>query len=340
MFRLEQPLFLNALWLLPILGGLAAWAFFQRKKMVAKMGQPAAVERLMPDWSPRRFWWKTVLFCLGIAFLSLALANPQFGSKREKARQKSLDIVLALDISTSMLATDIRPNRLTRATAFCEKLLARRRGDRLGLIVFAGHAWLQMPLTNDFAAALLFLRTASPDMAPTQGTAIAEAIELAEKSFDQTDENSPGANALILLTDGETHDDEAIDRAEKATENDLVIFPIAVGTPEGGQIPVDNGGGLPDWKRDETGQPVVSKLNETLLSDLAKAGNGRAFSLADGDKALNELENQLDRLEKRERETRSFSEFESWFQWAAAVALLFFALDFWLGWKCGAAFRP
>ena len=268
----------------------------------------------------------------------VGLANPQFGSKREKTLQKSLDLLIALDISTSMMATDIRPNRLTRATSFCEKLLARRRGDRIGLIIFAGHAWLQMPLTNDFAAALLFLRTASPDMAPTQGTAIAEAIEMAEKSLDRTDENSSGGNALLILTDGENHDDDAIDQAEQAAENGLVLFPIAVGTPEGGQIPVDNGGGLPDWKRDENGEIVVSKLNEKLIADLAKAGNGRALLLSDGDAALNELENQLDRLEKRERETRSFSEFESWFQWAVAIALLLFCLDFWLGWKRGAAF--
>lgn len=338
MFRFEHPLFLNALWLIPILGGLAAWAFFQRTKTMTRLGQPAAVEKLLPGFSARRFWWKTGLFCLGLAFLAVGLANPQFGSKREKARQKSLDLLLALDISTSMMATDIRPNRLTRATSFCEKLLARRRSDRIGLIVFAGHAWLQMPLTNDFAAALLFLRTASPDMAPTQGTAIAEAIELAEKSLDRTAENSSGGNALIILTDGENHDDEAIDRAEQAAENGLALFPIAVGTPEGGQIPVDNGGGLPDWKRDENGEIVVSKLNEKLIADLAKAGNGRALSLSDGDAALNELENQLDRLEKRERETRSFSEFESWFQWAVALALLLFCLDFWLGWKRGAAF--
>ncbi len=330
MFDFQHPTHFLALFLLPAIAALVVFYLKKRGERLGKFALPAAVTRLVPDFSEKRTWAKTAILSAGLLLLVIAWANPRSGQKMGPSKTRSLDIFIALDISQSMLAQDVTPNRLERARIFCEKAMQELRGNRIGLIVFAGNAYLSMPLTNDFAAATMFLRAANTGMAPTQGTAIAEAIRLASQSFER---DGKGGQALLLLTDGENHDDEAIRDAEKAASQGIKIFPIGIGTPAGAQIPVDNGGGLPDVKRDENGQIVTSRLNQTLLAELAKAGNGQAFDIRQGNsEILDALKTQLDRLEKTERAAEAAGELDSFFQWFLAIALIVLAVDFLIKW--------
>lgn len=263
------------------------------------------------------------------ALLVVAWANPQRGTKRSKVTKKAADIMVALDISNSMLATDIAPSRLERARTFALDLVRELRSERIGTIVFAGNAYLQMPLTTDYTAAALFLRSANPDQAPTQGTAIAEAIDLAERTFPQADKTH---KVLVVLSDGEDHDSEAISRAADAADNGLLVFTIGVGTPEGAPIP-QNYDGIVDFKRDEKGQTVKTQLNEKMLKEVAEAGEGEYFNIANTRGIIEALKNRIDKVEKRELETRAFNEFESYFQWFVLAALAILVAEFMLPYR-------
>ncbi|MEL6866388.1 MAG: VWA domain-containing protein, partial [Bacteroidota bacterium] len=234
------------------------------------------------------------------------------------------DVFIALDISQSMLAEDILPNRLERAKQFAQKLVNELKGERIGLLLFAGNAYLQMPLTTDYAAAMLFLRSANTRMAPTQGTAISDAIDLAERSFEEDNKHH---KAIIVITDGENHEPDAIERATQARTNGLLIYTVGVGSAKGAVIPTVVGNRR-DVKRDRTGNPVTTKLNEATLADIAKAGEGKYYNMVEGDQVFTALREGIDRLEKREIEQRSFSEFESYFQYFIGLALLLLLIEF------------
>ena len=267
---------------------------------------------------------------VALCLLAVSLANPQWGTKKEKVTRKSVDIFVALDISQSMMAEDISPSRLERAKRFAQGLIETLKGDRIGTIIFAGNAYLQVPLTTDYAAAELFIKSANPGMAPTQGTAIVDAIDLAENSFEEENKNH---KALIIISDGENHDEEALQRAREANNNGLLIFTVGVGTAEGSFIPVLIGGRA-DYKRDRTGNPVRSQLNEDMLKDLADAGDGSYFNLLSGsEEVMSALRNGIDRMEKREFEQRVFNEYESYFQYFLIVAILLIVIEFIFSYK-------
>jgi Ca-activated chloride channel family protein len=280
----------------------------------------------MPSYSKYKHTFKFILLLIGISFLIIGWANPQWGTKREKVKRKSVDIFLALDISQSMMAEDVPPNRMERAKRFTQNLIQKLKGDRIGIILFAGNAYLQMPLTTDYAAAQLFLRSANPSQAPAQGTAISEAIDLAEKSFE---EDNKKHKAIIIISDGETHDEDALGRARKAADDGLLIYSVGVGTAGGGLIPTIIGG-RSDYKRDNTGQPVRTSLNEQMMKDLADAGKGFYFNLSSNnvEELSTSLRNGIDKLEKREFEARVFNEYESYFQYFIGLALLFLIAEF------------
>lgn len=324
MFRFENEQFLWALAIIPILALLFWGVAWWRKQKLNSVGNMDLLDRLTPLYSRYKQLTKAILILLTFSFLIVGWANPQWGTKKEKVKRKSIDVFLALDISNSMLSEDIAPSRMSRTQNFTTKLIEELKGERIGLILFAGNAYLQMPLTTDYAAAELFVRSANPSQAPAQGTAISEAIDLAERSFA---EDNKQHKVLIVLSDGENHDDETIERAEEAASNGLLIFSIGVGTPEGGYIPTQFGNRR-DFKRDQEGNPVVTKLNEQMLADLAAAGNGSYFNLAEGEKIVDALKTSLERVEKRELEQRSFSEFESYFQYFVGLGLLLLILEF------------
>jgi len=242
----------------------------------------------------------------------------------------SSDIFIALDISQSMMAEDVRPSRIDRARKFAQNLVKELKGERIGTIIFAGNAYLQIPLTTDYAAAELFLKSANTKMAPSQGTAISDAIDLAERSFEEDNKHH---KALVIITDGENHDKEAIQRAKEANENGLLIFTVGVGTTEGAYVPVQIGDRI-DYKRDNTGNFVRSRLNPELIRDLAQAGNGASFSLIDDtEDIVLQLRQRIDKIEKREFEQRSFTEYESYFQYFIGLALLFIIIEFLLTYR-------
>jgi Ca-activated chloride channel family protein len=330
MFRFEHPEYLYALAAIPLLVFFFFLTRMFRRQSIRRFGDSELVQQLMPDFSDFRQSLKFVLLLLGLTFLIVGWSNPQWGTKKERVKRRSVDVFIALDISQSMLAQDITPSRLERAKRFTQNLIEGLRGERIGSIIFAGNAYIQTPLTTDYAYATLLSRSANPDQAPTQGTAIADAIDLAEQSFEEENKNH---KALVIITDGENHDEEALQRAGEARDNGLLIFTVGVGTAEGSFIPI-RVGGREDYKRDRNGQPVRTSLNEDLLRELAQTGGGAYFNLDSGSKAVvNALQERIDGIEKREFEQRVFNEYESYFQYFIALALLFFLLEFLLPYR-------
>lgn len=308
MFRFENMTAMYLLLLIPLLGLVWYWAGKKRKSNIATFSNPLLFNRLQtnkPSSNFRFYWW-----LLAILLLIFALVNPQLGAKREKAKVENIDIMIALDISNSMNARDVSPSRLERAKKFITDLIQSRKGDQIGLIFFAGSAYLQMPLTSDYAAAEMFAKTANSNMAGTQGTAIGEAIDLAMRSVKEVNQR-----ALIIISDGEDHDEDALNLAAKAKDADWTVLTVAVGTEEGGMVPevVD---GQETYKTDEDGNPVRSIVNQKLLEQIADEGNGKFYVLnMDENKIVDDMQTELEKIQKRAVEIKSYTEFRSFYQY-------------------------
>lgn len=325
MFRFEHPQYLFVLEVIPVLILFFVLAYRARKRLIAKFGNVRLMGELMPQMSRYKDVLKFILLVFALAFLIVGAANPQWGVKREKTKRKGVDVFIALDVSNSMLAQDVQPNRLERARQFAENLVEALRGERLGFIIFAGNAYLQVPLTTDYGALQLFIKSANPEMVPTQGTAIGDAISLAVRSNES---GSKKHQAIIIISDGENHDVEAPAIAKKANEDGLLVFTVGVGTKNGSFIP-EIIGGRQDVKRDQTGNPVRSKADPEALRELAKMGQGGFFDLGTNTEMIKQaLAMQLERMEKREFEQRAFSEYESYFQYFLGAALLLILIEF------------
>lgn len=314
MFRWENSTGFLILWILPVIAGLVYWAYKKQKSQRDTFAKADLYEKLIQNKTyPFK---KSLTFGVALIFLILAWINPQYGMKKEKQKVEKSDIMIALDISNSMNATDISPSRMEKAKRLISEIIRARKGDQLGLILFAGGAYLQMPLTSDYAAAELFAKTANPGMAGTQGTAISEAISLAMRSVKDDHQR-----ALIVLSDGEDHDDDAVSQAEKAADADWNIFTVGVGTPEGALIPVINEG-REEYKMDDEGNPVKSAINEGLLTQIASEGKGQYYRLDDNiEDIIADLNTQLEKMSKRAIEIKSFTEYRSFYQYFLAVAL-------------------
>lgn len=326
MFRFEHPEYLILLVIVPIWMLLSFLYYRFQEKQRSNIGDTKLVKRMLEGYSLRRVWIKSGLFALGLLFLVFSLSNPQWGLKRKKVKAKGADIMIAMDISQSMLSEDIPPNRLERAKKITEKLIDALKGERIGLILFAGNAYLQMPLTNDYAAAKLFVRSASTSQASSQGTAIGDAIFLAEKLFLDKEKYH---RAMIIISDGENHDDEALESASKAYERGLTIFTVGVGTTQGGFIPITHAGSE-TFVRDRSGKFVKSKINEVLLSEIAERANGSYFHVSQYKSLITSLEKKIAQLDRRDLEQASFDEYNSYFQYFLAMGMLFFLFGLWL----------
>ena len=320
MFRFENMTAMYLLLLIPLLGLVWYWAGKKRKSNIATFSNPLLFDRLQTNKTTshvRFYWW-----LLAILLLIFALVNPQLGAKKEKAKVENIDIMIALDISNSMNARDVSPSRLERAKKFITDLIQSRKGDQIGLIFFAGSAYLQMPLTSDYAAAEMFAKTANSNMAGTQGTAIGEAIDLAMRSVKEVNQR-----ALIIISDGEDHDEDALNLAAKAKDADWTLLTVAVGTEEGGMVPavVD---GQETYKTDEDGNPVRSIVNQKLLEQIADEGNGKFYVLnMDENKIVDDMQVQLEKIQKRAVEIKSYTEFRSFYQYFLFGGI--FILVFW-----------
>jgi len=324
MFRFEYTSYLLGLWMIPVLIVLYILYWKYRQRQSALLGDQGLLDRLTLGLSPYRQHLRISLLLTGVLALVLALANPQWGNKKEKVQAKSSDVFIALDISLSMRAEDISPNRLERAKRLTQNLIQALRGNRIGLIVFAGNAYLQMPLTQDYSAAQLFVASANTNQATTQGTAISEAIHLAQRAYE---EDKPNQRALIIVTDGENHDDEAIQAARDANLDGLKVFTIGVGTSEGAFVPYLTQSGE-QYKKDEEGNPVKSALNTDLIEDLANAGGGDAYLIGEGNAIITGIKRAIDQLEKQDVEQRAFTDYASYFQYLVAIGLLLILIEF------------
>lgn len=313
--------------LLALLPMLAVFFYFifWRKRAIAKIGQAQLVLRLMPEKPKGKHYVKFIFIALAFASVVLALANPQIGTKYEKVKREGIDVIVAIDVSNSMLAEDIKPNRLERAKLLVSRLIDKMQNDRIGLIVFAGNAYLQMPLTIDHAAGKLFLGTINTGMVPTQGTAISDAIRLSMQAFGQDEKKY---KSLIIITDGEDHEEDALEAVEEAAAEGIIVHTVGVGSPKGAPLPLYKNGVQLDFKRDQSGNIVLSKLNETVLQQVALKGNGEYFPLSTGSEEVNKLLSKISSMEKREIEERAFTDYEDQFQYLVAFALVLLTLEF------------
>jgi Ca-activated chloride channel family protein len=324
MFRFEHIEYLFVLLLIPFFSALFIMFMIWKKRTVRNFGEWEVIAQLMPMFSGKKLVLKFIVLMLAFGFLVIGLANPQIGSKLEKIQRKGADLVIALDVSNSMLSEDIRPDRLTRAVQGVSKLIDRLEGDRIGIVVFAGKAYVQLPITTDYAAAKMFLSTISTQMVPSQGTAIGDAIELSVQSFNEDDRSK----AIIIITDGENHEGNVIESAKVATDKGIKIFTIGMGSPDGSPIPLfDQFGRQTGYKTDRQGQIIVSKLDETTLQQLASAGDGIYVRASTGQDGLGRILEEINALEKQEIETKMFSEYEGRFQYFIAISLFFLLIE-------------
>ena len=323
MFQFAHKEYLFLLIIIPLIIILFLISRYLRKKALHKFGNTNIIAQLMPEVSHSRPVLKSIIVLFAVTSL-IAIAGPQLGSKLQDVKRKGVELIIALDISNSMLATDIKPNRLEHSKRAISKLLDKLQNDKIGLIVFAGDAYVQLPMTTDYAAAKMFLSTINTKMISNQGTAIGSAIDLAIKSFtSETDKNK----ALIIITDGENHEDNAIAKAAEAAEQGIIVHTIGMGLPKGAPIPIGRPGSS-NFRTDRTGQVVISKLDETLLQQIASAGQGKYIRANNSKTGLKKLFEEINNMNKTEIESSVYSEYDEQFQYFLGFALLLLFLDF------------
>lgn len=327
MIKLAHPEALYLLGALLPLGGLFVLFMMGRRRALARFGENSLLAQLTPNRPTFKHQIKFILLALSWIFLVLALANPQIGRSYEKVKREGADLMIALDISKSMLAEDQKPSRLAKAQQFISSLLDRLSGDRVGLIIFAGNAYLQVPITSDYLATKTVLKTINTDLASTQGTAIGEAIRVANEALDH-DEHP--FKTMLIISDGEDHEGEAMQAAEAAIANGMIIHTMGVGSTKGAPIPEYRGGRKVGNKKDRNGSIVFSKLNEPMLQEVAAAGQGEYFRLENGNSEINAFLGALSKMEKQEFDEHTFADYEDQFQWFLAIGLLLLGLEYFI----------
>ena len=312
-----QSGYLYLLFVIPVITTVFLLLQIQRKKRLRAFGNPGFIRQFMPGVSVVRPCIKFTLLILALAVLILALARPQFGQKEETVESKGLDIMIAIDISNSMLARDVQPNRLGGAKQILAQLLNRMENNRVGLVVFAGDAFVQMPVTADYAAANMFLSTIAPDLIAMQGTAIGAAIERSLAGFDP---NSQAGKAIILITDGENHEDDAAAQAKKAAKMGVKLIVVGIGTTEGAPVPLSLNSS--DFQKDRQGNVVVTRLNETMAQEIAQAGGGIYLHADRTNSALQQIQKALENLDKATVISQNYKEQALPFLFLALILLL------------------
>jgi Ca-activated chloride channel family protein len=319
MIQIAQIDYVWMLLLIPVL--VVGYALFVRskRKALSRFGDVQLMQPLMPLVSKRRGWLKIILLCLALFFFTLGLMRPQIGATVREVKSRGVEVIIALDVSNSMLAEDFRPNRLERAKLAISRLVDRLKDDRIGLIVFAGDAYVQLPVTTDYVSAKIFLSSISPDIVPKQGTAIGQAIALATRSYTLQSDKS---RALIIITDGENHEDDAVAAAKAAVENGIVIHTIGIGSVEGQPIPTKNG-----MLKDKDGNIVVTKLNEVTLQEIAAAGLGSYTHATNADLGLDKVVESINSMEKQELNAIVFEDFNEQFMYLFVFTLFFLIIE-------------
>ena len=323
MFKFAHPEYLYLLIIIPLIIGWFIYSRYQRRQALKTFGDPALLAALMPGASKGRPHVKFYLLALAFAGAVFIVARPQFGSKVETVKRQGIELMIALDVSNSMLAhDDVNVSRLERSKRLLYKLLEGLNNDKLGIIVFAGKAYTQLPITSDYQAAKMYISSITPNLIPQQGTAIGAAINMATRSFTTQDEEL--ARSIIIITDGENHEDDAVGAAKEARAKDIQINVIGIGKPEGSPIPLGNSN---SFRKDKTGTTVVTKLNEQMCREIAEAGGGIYIRADNSSAALKEMQKALRKAAKEDVETKVYSEYNEQFQFIAWIVLALLLLE-------------
>lgn len=322
MFRFANPEFLYLLLLLIVLVIIYLYTLIARKKAIKRFGDPKLIQELMPDASPKREHLKFWLLFAAIAVVIFIIAGPQAGTKKTTVKKDGIEVMVCLDVSNSMLAEDIKPSRLEKAKQMLSKLTDSFTNDKVGLIVFAGDAFTQLPITSDYISAKMFLPSINPSMVSSQGTAIGAAINLASRSFTPNDGRS---KTILIITDGENHEDNAVQAAENAVKQGIIVNVVGIGSPSGSPIPTGKNN---DFLRDKDGNVVVTQLNEEMCKEIAAAGKGLYVRADNTNSALKAIMGEIGKMDKAELDSVVYSEFDERFQMLAWIALVLLVLEF------------
>ncbi|GHV21314.1 membrane protein [Bacteroidia bacterium] len=324
MFRFEHPEYLYLLFSLPALLALFILSMIQKKKALKRFGYMPTIRLLMPDVSLKKQYYKFWILLACIALFVFIIARPQFGSKLETVKKKGVEVMVCLDVSNSMLSNDITPTRLEKSKQILSKLVDNLKDDKIGLIVFAGDAFIQLPITSDYVSAKMFLSSINPSMVPTQGTAIGAALNLAMKSFTPSETSE---KTIILITDGENHEDDALGAAKAAAEKNIKVNVLGVGSTQGAPIPV---GGANNFLKDAQGNVIITQLNEQMCQEIAAAGNGIYTRTDNTNSALKAIQSEIDKMSKSDIESKVYSDYDEKYQILAWIVLFLLILEFFI----------
>jgi Ca-activated chloride channel family protein len=327
MLRFAHTEFLWGLAFVPLLIILFVLVTRWKRKALSSLGEKDVIRRIIPEVSFSRPVIKFVVFISAYALLIVGLAGPQIGTKTEDARSKGADLMILLDVSNSMLSQDFAPNRLENAKLAIAQLIANLKDNRIGIIVFAGKPYVQLPSTTDYSAAKLFLNTINPGIVPVQGTAIGGAIDMGMKSFDF---NDGASKVMILMTDGENFEDDAVKAAENAHDKGVIIHVVGLGSPQGAPVPIYDQGKLTGYHTDSVGQRVISKLNEPMCKEIATAGHGVYIKATTANSGLGIVMDQVNKMKQKTYSSKQFKQFEDRFQFFLAMALFLLVAEFFI----------
>lgn len=324
MYQLEKPIYFYLLFAIVGLIVVFLLVFIWKKHTQKKFAHTKALRQLSPNRSFFKSWLKVIILSLAIASLALALVNPKIGTKIETVSRAGVDVVFALDVSKSMLAEDIAPNRLDKSKQLVTQIINSLGGDRVGIIGYAGSAFPQVPITTDFSTTKLFLNSMNTDMVSSQGTAITEAIKMAETYYNDADQVN---KVLFIISDGEDHEGSISEIVNEAANLGIRIYTIGVGTPEGGPIPIKRNGILQHYKRDQNNQQVITRLDATKLNEIATKGNGKYLDGTNTNEVVEQVTTILNGMNQKEFEAKQFTDFKDRFQWFLGLAILLLVIE-------------
>ncbi|MHB1195459.1 MAG: vWA domain-containing protein [Lutibacter sp.] len=324
MYQIEEPTYFYYLVIIPAIVVVFLLVLWWKKRIQKQFAEHKLIQKLSPEKSTFKSFLKITVFCLALAFLIISLTNPKMGTKLETVKREGVDIVFALDVSKSMVAEDIAPNRLEKAKQIITKIVENLGSDRVGIIIYAGNSYPLLPITTDYAAAKMFLQNANTDMVSNQGTAINDAIERALTYYDDNEQTN---RFLVIVSDGEDHEENTLELAKQAAEKGIKIYTVGIGTAKGGPIPLKDNGRVMGYKKDSKGMVVVTQMNEQILRDIANAGNGKYINGNKTQETIASIKEVLEKAEKNEFETKQFSDYEDQFQWFIGIGLLLLIVD-------------
>ena len=324
MYQLEEKIWFWAFIIIPVMLMVFLWTFFWKKRIQKSFGNAVVLKRLSPDLSFFKSSLKFIILCLAVGFLVIGLINPKIGTKLETIKREGVDIVFAIDVSKSMLAEDVAPNRLEKSKQLVTQIINNLASDRVGIIAYAGKAFPQLPITTDYASAKMFLQSMNTDMLSSQGTAINEAIQLSRNYFDDEEQTN---RVLIIISDGEDHNDLSVEVAEAASEEGIKIYTIGVGSEKGGPIPLKRNGVVMSYKKDQNNETVITKLNEETLRLIANEAKGGYINGSQTADVVEQIRAVLSAMDKKEFEAKEFAEYKDQFQWFLGIGLFFLILD-------------